>query len=87
MHRQARGDPDYASILKRRETKDVVFVNVQSVFRRDEVGLVGQEDNHGGLTVVVREGRIQQVCQDECEGEIGSGLEVVDLKGGSILPG
>jgi hypothetical protein len=92
IHKDARGDPDYAALLKGKSALhgDVAFVNVRNVWIRGESedGLVdlAADEEVGPKTVLIRDGRIACVGR-ACAGESLVGLDLVDLKMGSILPG
>ncbi|CED83667.1 Metal-dependent hydrolase, composite domain [Phaffia rhodozyma] len=89
LHRQARGDPDYAAILKKRLAKNVVFKNVRNVFLKNELNdLVASSEREGeNKMVIVEGGKIVQVCDEECSQTLQKDWEVIDLKNGSVLPG
>ena len=71
-------------------TKNVIFTNVKEVFVKSGeslVSLVEEESSESNtVVVVVEDGRI--VCSSSiCLSTARPGFEVVDLKGGSIIPG
>lgn len=92
IHKRARGDPDYAKLLHGREAPqgDIAFTGVKHVWSRGEDGLttLGDEDESSKI-VVVRGGKIVHVGKfDSAEIMTAvAGLELVDLKNGSIVPG
>lgn len=93
IHKDARGDPDYAALLKGKPAPrgDVAFLNVRNVWMRGKTGDGGLVDLAAGdepglKTVVVRAGKIACVGR-ACAGESLVGLQTVDLMGGAFVPG
>lgn len=88
---EAAGDTSYAP---KKSIQDVVFVNVRSAFGVDSQGQIEQTfgpshddvDAQASLgTVVVKDSEI--VCAGSCEPFAAGILDIVDLKGGSLIPG
>lgn len=93
IHKDARGNPDYAALLKGKPVPngDVAFINVRNVWMRSAEGdgdLVdlAATDEHGPKTVIVRSGKIACVGR-ACVNESLVGIQVIDLQDGSLVPG
>lgn len=88
LHKLARGQPDLLKLIADEKKKDVVFVNVAHALWKDGEGQLVEV--HGGentVAVVVKDGKV--ICVSErCHEEHDiNGLETIDLKKGSLVPG
>lgn len=87
LHQLARGQPDLLALIEKEKKKDVVFTNVRRVLWRNATGLVEDIEMGRDKVVIVRDGKIVCAASDCLLRHTVEEIEVVDLKGGSVVPG